>query len=318
LTIADAKLLQTDLAEASIESALAIANDELLHRSGLRADSLSVLGLGKLGGRGMDYGSDLDLVLVYRDADVDQEISAAELHSRAVELFVSALSGVTRDGSLYRVDLRLRPYGKNGASSNPQTAFISYFSDTADLWELLAFVKLRGVAGPIADDVEAKVREIIHRRALESGPGELRSETLRIRYLLEREKAGKRKEADIKYGPGGMLDVYFATRYLQLRDNVPDTAADRSTLATLARLRGQDCLTSADHEAFSTGYDFLSKLDHNIRLVSGRSARLPSDEKAMALIAERMKLPNPSSLQQHLAIHRLEIRAAFEQVLRVM
>ena len=71
---------------------------------------LSVLALGKLGGRGVDYGSDLDLVLVYDDQATRGESTAAEIYARAVEVFVTTLSGMTRDGNLYRVDLRLRPF----------------------------------------------------------------------------------------------------------------------------------------------------------------------------------------------------------------
>ena len=84
---------------------------------------LAVLGLGKLGGGGMDYGSDLDLILVYDDQESvpESKLSHAEFYSRAVEIFVTTLSSLTRDGHLYRVDLRLRPDGKNGATSISKT-----------------------------------------------------------------------------------------------------------------------------------------------------------------------------------------------------
>lgn len=312
LTFLRSKALQTELAEASIDAALAITDDEMSQRPGTDEMHLSVLGLGKLGGRGIDYGSDLDLVMVYEDRD-SGDLTAPEFYSRAVEVFVTTLSGMTREGNLYRVDLRLRPYGTNGASATSRAAFVDYFQNTATVWELLAFVKLRGVAGEIADDVESKVREIIHRRALETDADELRSETARIRSLLERQKAGRRKEIDIKYGPGGMLDVYFATRYLQLRDNLPDDRNKRSTLNTLDMLRDHASLDASDHEAFSAGYLFLLQLDHNIRLTTGRSTRLPADQKKLRVIASRMALADEELIQM-LTVHRLNIRNVFDRV----
>ena len=316
LSIPESKRLQTELAEASIEAAKRVTRDEMIARFGQDGIELSVLALGKLGGRGVDYGSDLDLVLVYPDDQMHGERTAAEMYARAVEIFVTTLSGMTRDGNLYRVDLRLRPYGKNGASANPRSAFIEYFRGTADVWELLAFVKLRGVSGPIAADVEAEARQIIHARAQETDPNELRSETIRIRDLLEKQKAGRDRQSDIKYGPGGMLDVYFATRYLQLRNNVPDQPDDRSTVAVLEMLWEKGSLTEADHVALNSGYAFLSELDHNIRLTTGRSRRVPAAADILARIANRMNTADPQTLLGELALHRMNIRKAFENTLR--
>jgi glutamine synthetase adenylyltransferase len=312
----EAKDLQTELAEASVKTALAITRDEMRRRYDIENTDLSVLALGKLGGRGVDYGSDLDLVLVYPDETANRDKTAAEIYARAVEIFVTALSGMTRDGNLYRVDLRLRPFGKNGATANPRSVFIDYFRSTAAIWELLAFVKLRGVTGSLAEQIESEVRDTIHQRVYKIDREQLRSETLRIRYLLERERAGRHRETDIKYGPGGMLDVYFATRYLQLRDTVPDPPDDRSTIAVLRMLFENASLNESDHDSLSSGYAFLSELDHNIRLTTGRSRRLRPDPEIQETIARRMSLSHRSALSEALALHRINIRNAFEETLR--
>jgi len=315
LSMQQSKALQTELAQASINTALAITRDEAKARFGVSDLQLSVLGLGKLGGGGIDYGSDLDLVLVYDDQPDLKDMTSAELYTRAVEIFVTTLSGMTRDGNLYRVDLRLRPWGKNGASSNPRSFFIDYFKNTAAIWELLAFVKLLGVAGTIASEIESETRLIIHQRALATDPAELRGETLRIRQLLEREKGGRHSENDIKYGPGGMLDVYFATRYLQLRHDIPDETENRSTNFILQLLWERGVLNETQYEGFAAGYAFVSELDHNIRLVTGRSRRLPNSHDALDIIARRMNLAHQKTLLEQLALHRMNIRASFERVL---
>ena len=315
LSMADSKHRQTQLAEVSINTALSVMLGEIEQRFGIAELPLSVLALGKLGGRGVDYSSDLDLVLVYPDAAAAE--NAAEVYNRAVEIFVTALSGVTRDGNLYRVDLRLRPYGKNGASANPQSVFLEYFESTAAVWELLAFVKLRAISGAIAGQVESAVREIIHHRAANTDPELLRFETVRIRYQLERQRGGRRGVVDLKYGAGGLLDIYFATRYLQLRDNIPDDADNRTTRGVLDRLLENGSIGRVDHEAFAEGHMFLSELDHNIRLVMGRSRQLPRDAKSLKIVTDRSGFADTTAFLETLSLQRLSVRNAFERVLEI-
>jgi Glutamine synthetase adenylyltransferase len=130
ISLAETKCLQTQLAEASINAALLIVKTELEKKYSIEISKLpfAVLGLGKLGGGGVDYDSDLDVVLVYDNTFTPNGlgVTLAEFYSRAAEIFVTSLSSMTRDGSLYRVDLRLRPFGKNGTSSISKKAFLEY------------------------------------------------------------------------------------------------------------------------------------------------------------------------------------------------
>ena len=324
LSIRDAKNAQTALAESSIETALEIARHELEQRYRTKLDSLpiGVMGLGKLGGAGVDYDSDLDLVLLYDDDHgiIPRDSTPAEFFGRAAEIFVTTLSSMTRDGSIYRVDLRLRPYGKNGQSIIGARTFSDYMRGTAAIWEWLAYVKLRAVGGDmtLAGRIESDVRAIIHSQALRVDTSELATETKRVRLLLEKEKAGRRrsKDIDIKYGAGGMLDVYFAMRFLQLRDNVPDDTEDRSTDSMLGRLGEHGSLSPDDFENLFDGYRFLASLDHQLRLTVGRTTRLPiANLKGLEFIAQRMNLESVDDLLEKLTIHRLNIRNSFEHIL---
>ncbi len=334
----EAKRAQTKLAEASVEAALLITKRELARRLKTEIENfpLAVLGLGKLGGGGMDYNSDLDLVLIYeRNKDEGGRMKAEEnaalnssfrlppsslAFARAVEIFVTVLSSLTRDGYLYRVDLRLRPDGKNGATSLSAPAFLNYLKERAAVWEWLAYVKLRGVGGnlQLAKATENEARKIIHQKARRADKAELKNETRRVRERLEQEKADAHKtnEIDIKFGAGGMLDVYFAMRFLQLRDDVPDDEKSRSTVFMLEKLRENDSLNREDFENFSNGYKFLSETDHNLRLVVGRSTRLPlANQNALQIIAQRMKLASVKDFLEQLTVHRLNVRAAFDRIL---
>ncbi len=331
ITIRETKRLQTKLAEASLEAALFITEGELKRRFSFEKSAdfpFAVLGLGKLGGGGMDYNSDLDLILIYDDEKPlpVSNLTHAEFYSRAVEIFVTVLSSLTREGHLYRVDLRLRPDGKNGANVSGKTAFLNYLDARSAIWEMLAYVKLRGVAGDLnlAKDTETEARKIIHEKASkfkveDSEFGNLRNETLRVRERLEEEKSASRKgkEIDIKFGAGGMLDVYFAMRFLQLRDNIQDETENRSTVFMLEKLRDKNSLSAEDFQNFTDGYEFLSELDHNLRLTVGRSTRLPlANQPILQTIVKRMKLASIKDLLEKLTVHRLEIRRSFENILK--
>src|SRR5256714_5023636 len=324
ISMFEANARQTELAEASLDAGLKIARDELFRKFGhLDAEPrMAVLGLGRLGGRGVDYGSDLDVVLVYEDLAPSplKHLTHKEAYARMAELLVTALSSMTRDRYLYRVDLRLRPDGKNGATVSGARGFLDYLENRSVAWEWLAYVKLRATAGgrALGTGVEEEARAIVHRVALRASRENLRAETLRVRERLEQEKADRRApKDDIKYGAGSLLDGYFATRYLQLRDNVPDEGEDRSTRATLEHLREAGSLAEEDFKAMSSGYSLLRKVDHSLRLVIGRATRLPAHgHPALADIARAMNYASAASLTADLARAMREIRAAYERIMK--
>jgi glutamate-ammonia-ligase adenylyltransferase len=320
--IGDAKRLQTDLAEATLAAALEIVRDELAAKYSVSDDlPLAVLALGKLGGRGLDYDSDLDLILVYDDRKpVPDGVSQPEYYSRAAEILVNTISSMTRDGSLYRIDLRLRPYGSKGSVAIASGPFLEYMGETAAVWEMLAFVKLRAVGGDLnlGRGLESETRSIIHERASQLSNEDLKAETRRIRDALEEQRSRglRQREIDLKYGEGGMLDIYFAMRYLQLAKNIPDDPENRSTSFMLEKIREAGAIERETFADLADGYNFLSSLDHQIRLTIGRTTRVPlANRTAMAVIAERMSISSLSELVEKLTFHRLAIRSAFEQIL---
>jgi glutamate-ammonia-ligase adenylyltransferase len=272
----------------------------------------------------VDYGSDLDLIIIY-DSSVPSPIASLtqdEAYARLGELMIAALSSVTREGYLYRIDLRLRPDGNKGPLVSASQSFLDYLKQRATVWEWLAYVKVRAVAGDLelGRAIETQARQVIHEAARQIDPQELRMETRHVRTRLEREKvkAGRRAGIDIKYGAGGMLDVYFAVRYLQLRDDIRDEGEDRSTASTLARLRAAGSLGVEDHAVLSDGYGLLRAVDHHLRLIVGRSARLPApDHLALRDIARNLGYFSATALTDALGRHMVSIRAAYERITRV-
>ncbi len=327
ISLAESNLLQSELAIASINVAFLIARREMVRRYG-RMDGgprVSILALGRLASGGVDYGSDLDIIIVY-DSLVSSPVSSLspdEANARLAELMIAALSSVTRDGYLYRVDLRLRPNGKNGPLVTSSEAFLDYLKQRSAIWEWLAYVKLRAVAGDLelGRMIETHARHAIHEKARLTDDVELRSEARRVRELLEKEKSvrgrqpGKRRHLDIKYGAGGMLDVYFATRYLQLRDDVSDEGDDRSTGATLERLEANGSLSPVDYAALSEGYTLLRSVDHQLRFIAGKVARLPSaSHPLLTEIAKRTEFESAKDLSSTLTERMGVIRSAYERI----
>ena len=326
ITLSESNSLQTELAVASINIAYLIARREMVRRYGPLAGGprLSVLALGRLASGGVDYGSDLDIILVY-DSLVSSPVASLtqdEAYARLGELMIAALSSVTREGYLYRVDLRLRPDGKNGQLVTSSEGFLEYLRQRSAIWEWLAYVKLRAVAGDLERGkmIETHARHAIHEKAREIGPGELRAETRRVRELLERKKGkhgrgGPHSDIDIKYSGGGMLDVYFAARYLQLRDDVADEGEDRSTRATLERLEATGSLDVHDYEELSGGYALLRSIDHQLRLIVGKVAALPStDHPAFREIAKRLNFGSARELRKTLIERMQAIRESFDSL----
>ena len=324
LSIFDTNRLQTELAVASLNVSYLIARREMARRYGSFSGGprIAIYGLGRLGTGGVDYGSDLDLLFTY-DSLVPSPIKTLtqdETYSRLVELMIAALSSITREGYLYRVDLRLRPHGKNGPLVTSADGFLDYLKQESAPWEWLAYVKLRAVGGDLelGKMIETHARHRIHENALRFDQQELKLETRRVRDRLEKEKGTRSRRAgtDIKYGPGGMLDVYFATRYLQLRDEVLDVGEDRSTAFTLERLREEGSFTEDDFSIMSTGYSLLRSIDHNLRLIVGRSTRLPDPNHVTARdVAGRMGFESVAEMQRTLLEQMEAIRDSYNRIL---
>ncbi len=311
--IAEIRRMQTKLAEASIDTAMRAAVSDIARRHDHLPLEPAVLALGKLGSGTLDYDSDLDLIIAYDDD------TPAEVYSRVVEQFVTLLSGMTREGNLYRVDLRLRPHGKNGPNVTTRAALAEYVERSASVWELLAYVQMRAVGGgKEAAEIESAVREAIGRRTAREDAAYVKSESRAMRLRLE-ETHGHLpggREVNIKFGSGGLLDVYFAVRYLQLTAGEAIDGEVRSTSAKLKAFRAAGLLSPDDFASLHAGHGFLSTLDHNIRLILGRSSRFPrANHAALESIAKRMHLDSVEELHQQLALHRIEIRAAFDNVL---
>jgi glutamate-ammonia-ligase adenylyltransferase len=243
--------------------------------------------------------SDLDLIFL-REA----ECAADEAEACAVGL-LSTLSGYTREGSVIAVDTRLRPRGKEGELVVTPRQLAQYFESEAKAWEVLAFGKLRWIAGceRLADGVRDAVTRLRARFVCDqSFTSQLRS----MRKLLE----GTAGADSFKSGPGGLFDLDFLVGLLEARAGL--ASAGRQLNERLWALAGAQLLSSGDGEVLMRSAELFRKVDHAVRIVVGRSrSSLPESEQLRHVVAE---VAGVSDLRRALQYEMRAVRSIFDSV----
>ncbi|MGC2423247.1 MAG: bifunctional [glutamate--ammonia ligase]-adenylyl-L-tyrosine phosphorylase/[glutamate--ammonia-ligase] adenylyltransferase [Nitrospirota bacterium] len=317
----------TALAEVVLEAALLASVRDMGEKYGLREGmeedaGIAVIGFGKLGGRDLIYGSDLDITFVHGKSAPDipgGEIAGCEFFDRISERVIFALTALTREGTAYRVDLRLRPGGSRGMLAHTLDGLTEYYA-AAPVWELQALTRARGIAG----DQELLAGFERMRQLILSTPREktaLANEILSMRKHLERE-AAKGKGIDIKRGRGGIVDVEFAVQYLQLlHGRTHPELLVPGTLAALDKIIRQRLVPKAEGAAFRSSYFFMKELESRLRMILGAAeTTLPPDEGKLELTSARMgyKEHGPDAakaLLRDYQKHAARIREIFDRII---
>lgn len=269
-------LVLSGLADATLARALEFS----MRERGIDApDGLVVVAMGKLGGREIGYGSDLDIFFVYDDAVLDAEIAIRV--AQRVLLLVSMPHG---DGTGYELDTRLRPSGNQGLLVVSREGFRAYQHEYAQDWERQALIKARWVAGSpeLGRHVESIAREAAYER---EAPDPRRLHRLRQRMEFElgsESRAYGRRRFDIKLGRGGLVDVEFAVQWLQMRHGANERIRTQDTESAIAALEQEGIIDAATAEVFGEGYRFLRLLEQRVR-VDGGMIRPILDERADSL-----------------------------------
>ncbi len=286
LTTREAAFVLSELADATLERATAAA----LAERGL-SGGLAVIAMGKLGGRELGYGSDLDLFFVY-----DGEEEGAEAYVRSAQRVMRLLGAPHGDGPGYELDARLRPSGNQGLLVVSIDAFGRYHGNgsgtgRAEDWERQALIKARFAAGDAR--LGARVLDVAHRAAYEGGapPKEKIAE---MRQRMELELAGERQQKgraryDLKLGHGGTTDVEFAVQYLQMKHGKDPRVRTTDTENALFALEACGNMDAVAAGTLREGYIFLRRLEQRLRVLSGTSNTLLQEGAfGLTLLARRM------------------------------
>jgi glutamate-ammonia-ligase adenylyltransferase len=325
----------TALADGLLDHAVLLAAEHARSRWGIprmrdgRRAPLAVLGMGKLGGRELGYHSDLDLLFVY-GSSADEETTGGtagrlghhEYFARMVQRLLSLLTLQYREGRLYQVDTRLRPSGNQGPLVVSEEALLEHHTRRAQLWERQAVVKARAVAGDVNYGerlLGSALAPLVWERPLPEGAAE---EIHRLRMRMEREVAGESVEQlNPKTGQGGLVDVEFATQYLQLvHGGTLRGVRQPGTLDALAALAAAGRLRREDAAGLREGYLFLRRVENRQRLVHGRALQhLPTRGRPLVLLARRLGYGGPDAGGAFLSEYRAvaaTVRAAYVRVLQ--
>ncbi len=313
----------TALAECTIRFALGRLDAMLRARHGNpvgagsgAAQELVVVGMGKLGGAELNVSSDVDLVLVYpEDGDTDgaQRISNHEYFARLARKLVSSLNDATASGFVFRVDLRLRPYGESGPLVASFAMLENYFVAQGREWERYAWLKARAIAGRSQDALEQLVRSFVFRKYLDFGAFASMRE---MHAQIRREVRRREMHDNIKLGPGGIREIEFIVQAFQLIRGGRDAELRiRPTLEALARLGARHLLAPDAVADLRSAYVFLRNLEHRLQYLDDQQTQsLPKTREDQALIAEAMGFDAYTAFVKRLAAHRAKVTRSFEAI----
>jgi len=337
-TLAEVCSVMTDLAEIAVSTAVRSAADELMKRFGQPCDAqgqpmdLLVIGMGKLGGGELNVSSDIDLVLIYRDEGRTAggpmpSIPCAEFFARVSRAMIQLLDPVTEDGFVFRIDLRLRPYGDSGPAAMSLPALEDYLVEQGREWERFAWLKSRliadtGMTTPAqraADHagLTAIVQPFVWRRYLDFGA----FDALRDLHALIRNEAAKRElrrgGIDVKLGRGGIREIEFIAQLFQIvRGGRDPELRHPSTLATLAILSARGLLPHDECMSLADDYAWLRRVEHALQYrEDAQTHTLPDAPEARAQTAQLLSL-SVEALESQLHLTRQRVATIFDALLR--
>ncbi len=278
--------------------------------------TLIVLALGKLGGEELNFSSDIDLIFTYtEDGETTRGMDNADYFQRLGQRLVNVLSAVTEDGFVFRVDLRLRPYGDSGPLVLSFDAMEQYYQQQGREWERYAFIKARLCAGDVGAGAELlqRLRPFVYRRYLDfSALRALRA----MKALIVREVERKSRRDDIKSGAGGIREIEFITQVFQLiRGGREPRLQERGTLTVLAALPRLGDLSATAGDELMRAYVFLRRLENRLQAYADEQTyRLPSLPLEQARLAFAMGFATWEDCAAALAEHRRSVHTHFERI----
>jgi len=315
----------TWLAEASIECALGVVSRWHKKELGVPGNSQGeeqqfvVIGMGKLGAHELNYSSDIDLIFVYTGEGETRgkrlKLENSEYFIRLSRQLIHVLNTSTEDGFVFRVDMRLRPFGDSGPLAISGNAFEEYYQTHGREWERYAMIKARIVAGDrrSGEEILACLRPFVYRRYIDFSVFESLRE---MKQLIERQVALKGMEKNIKLGAGGIREIEFIGQAFQLiHGGQREVLRQRPILMILDTLVDLELLPEFVAEELCDGYIFLRNCEHRLQMWRDEQTHnLPTDESARQRLAYSMGHADWTSLESRLNDIRRRVDSQFQQV----
>ena len=316
----------SNLAELALQTAIKFLTRWLNEQFGQPTSNLGqiqeliVVGMGKLGGQELNVSSDIDLIFSYENegyTNGTSSISNQEFFTRLAKKLISAIDEITEDGFVFRVDMRLRPFGSEGALVSNLDAMEDYYQNNGREWERYAWIKGRVVAGN-SHKLSAILKPFVFRKYLDFGAfASMRD----LKIHIKRDVNSKGLHDNIKLGSGGIREIEFIAQVFQLIRGGQDVSLQvKPTLTVLALLKNKGLLPAGTADDLSLAYVFLRNLEHRLMYVEdAQTQELPKTDFAKDRIAKAMNFKDQFNVTawqlflKQLNIYRALVQQYFDQ-----
>ncbi|GGO63845.1 bifunctional [glutamate--ammonia ligase]-adenylyl-L-tyrosine phosphorylase/[glutamate--ammonia-ligase] adenylyltransferase [Bowmanella pacifica] len=281
---------------------------------------LLVLGMGKLGGEELNFSSDIDLIFCYPELGETQggrrTLENQQFFTKVGQKLITALNQVTSDGQVFRVDMRLRPFGESGPLVMHFSALEDYYQEQGREWERYAMVKARIInpVAPFADELKAILRPFVFRRYMDFSA----IEALRnMKRLISQEVRRRQLTDNIKLGGGGIREVEFIVQAFQLIRGGREAALQHpGVFAVLDELKARQWLSAEDVDSLGRSYRFLRKAEHHLQQFNDEQTQtLPTDEVGRQRLCLTMGFNHYQDFCSQLEQHMQSIHGQFMELI---
>jgi len=307
----------SQVAEICIRNVFEHWNTELRQQYGSPNAEFAILALGKLGGGELNHSSDVDLLFLYsQEGQLTAHVSYHEFFNRLAKRILETFSTGHPAGSLFRVDLRLRPEGSAGPLARSLESMENYYAGFGETWERLALIKARGIGGSreLAYEFLRQHQPFIYPR---SASPDLLDEIAGIKQRIERDIVGADKlERDVKLGRGGIREIEFIVQTLQLIHGARHPFLQESSmLKALRALRQLDLLPREDVLTCDNTYRFLRRVEHRLQIEAEQQTHIvPRDPEALQRLALSLRFSSSEDFTAALQERMRAVRPIFQRI----
>jgi [glutamine synthetase] adenylyltransferase / [glutamine synthetase]-adenylyl-L-tyrosine phosphorylase len=308
----------SQIAEICIRRVFEHWNTEFRKRYGSPKAEFAILALGKLGGGELNHSSDVDLLFLYSDeGQLTSHLSYHEFFNWLGQKILETFSTAHPQGSLFRVDLRLRPEGSAGPLARSLESMENYYAGFGETWERLALIKARGIAGSreLAYEFLRQHQPFIYPK---SATPDLLEEIANIKRRIERDVVGRDKlQRDVKLGTGGIREIEFIVQALQLIHGAQHPfLQEPSMLKALRALRQLDLLPRKEVLTLDNAYRFLRRVEHRLQIEAEQQTHtVPANPEALCRLARSLRFSSAEDFKTALQERLGTVRPIFQRII---
>src|SRR5436305_2560773 len=308
----------SQVAEICIRNVFEHWNMELRQQYGSPKAEFAILAMGKLGGGELNHSSDVDLLFLYsEEGQLTPHISYHQFFNRLGNKILETFSTPHPAGSLFRVDLRLRPEGSSGPLARSLESMENYYAGFGETWERIALIKARGIAGSreLAYDFLRLHQPFIYPK---NSTPDLLEEIAKIKHRIERDIVGTGKlDRDVKLGRGGIRDIEFVVQTLQVIHGARHPfLQEPNMLKALRALREVDLLASQEGLALDNAYRFLRRVEHRVQIEAEQQTHtVPDEPEALLQLGRSLRFSSANDFTAALQSRMSSVRPIFRRII---